>query len=75
MKRLSILIFSIILLFAFIGTALARDGRGGPNSRVWRDKTAAPTVTDDSGSGYRIGDIWVDTTNDNSYILQDTTQG
>lgn len=74
MRKLIILL-SVVITFSFISIVWSRDNRGGPNPRVWRDQTAAPTVNDDSGKGYRIGDIWVDTTNDNSYILQDTTQG
>jgi len=35
--------------------------------------TAAPAVTDDSGDGYSPGSIWVDVTNDKSYICQDAT--
>lgn len=39
------------------------------------DGTAAPGVNDDSGDGYGIGSIWVDTTNDNAYIATDVTVG
>lgn len=39
------------------------------------DATAAPTVNDDSGDGYGIGSIWIDTTNDNAYIATDVTVG
>lgn len=35
--------------------------------------TAAPTVNDDSGSGYGTGSKWVDETNDKAYILLDPT--
>jgi hypothetical protein len=34
---------------------------------------AAPTVNEDSGDGYAVGSIWVDTTNDKSYICADAT--
>lgn len=37
--------------------------------------TAAPTVTDDSGAGYAVGSVWVDTTNDEAYRLVDSTAG
>jgi len=37
-------------------------------------KTAAPTTGDDIVNGYYIGDIWIDTTNDNVYILIDDTE-
>ena len=37
--------------------------------------TSAPTVNDDSGDGYRVGSIWIDTTADKSYICVDATAG
>lgn len=37
--------------------------------------SAAPTVNDDSGGGYAIGSIWVDTTADNVYMAVDVTVG
>lgn len=37
--------------------------------------TGAPTVNDDAGDGYSVGSLWTDTTNDNSYICQDSTIG
>ncbi len=37
--------------------------------------TAAPTVNDDSGDGYGIGSLWIDTTNDNIYQATDVTVG
>lgn len=33
--------------------------------------TTAPIATNDSGSGYGVGSIWIDTTNDRSYICVD----
>lgn len=39
------------------------------------NKTAAPTVNDDSGDGYSIGDKWVDSTNDRIYEAVDVTVG
>lgn len=39
------------------------------------DGTTAPGVNDDSGDGYGIGSIWIDTTNDNAYIATDVTVG
>ena len=33
----------------------------------------APTASDDSGSGYSVGSIWIDTTNDKSYTCVDAT--
>ena len=35
--------------------------------------TAAPAVTDDSDAGYRVGSLWIDTTNDDAYICVDAT--
>ncbi len=35
--------------------------------------TAAPSTTDDSASGYAVGSIWVDVTNDSVYICVDST--
>jgi len=35
--------------------------------------TAAPTATDDTGAGYSIGSMWLDTTNDKAYIALDVT--
>lgn len=36
---------------------------------------AAPTVNDDSGDGYAIGSVWVDTVTDTGYMLMDATVG
>lgn len=38
-------------------------------------KTAAPTVNDDTGDGYKVGDMWLDTTNDIIYQTIDVTAG
>jgi hypothetical protein len=35
--------------------------------------TTAPGANDDSGSGYAVGSIWIDTTNDKSYFCVDAT--
>ena len=37
--------------------------------------SAAPTVNDDSGSGYTVGSYWVDTTADEAYICVDASVG
>ena len=38
-------------------------------------KSAAPTVNDDTGDGYKVGDMWLDTTNDIIYQAVDVTAG
>ena len=38
-------------------------------------KAAAPGVNDDSGDGYTVGSVWIDTTNDKAYICADATVG
>ena len=38
-------------------------------------KAAAPGVGDDSGDGYTVGSVWLDTTNDDAYICLDATVG
>lgn len=35
----------------------------------------APTVNDDSGDGYAIGSVWIDTTADQVYMATDVTVG
>lgn len=37
--------------------------------------TTAPTINDDDADGYVVGSKWVDTTNDNAYILVDSSTG
>jgi len=43
--------------------------------RKYAGKTVAPTVNDDSGDGYAIGDRWLDETNDKEYVALDVTVG
>lgn len=38
-------------------------------------KSVAPTVNDDTGDGYKVGDLWLDTTNDLIYEAIDVTAG
>ncbi len=38
-------------------------------------KSAAPAVTDDSGSGYAVGSRWCDTTADKEYVCLDASVG
>ena len=35
--------------------------------------SVAPTATDDSGDGYAVGSVWIDTTADKTYICVDAT--
>ena len=37
--------------------------------------SAAPTTGDDSADGYRVGSLWIDTTNDEAYRCVDDTTG
>lgn len=41
----------------------------------WLGKTTAPTINDDSGDGYAVGDLWLDETNDKEYVALDVTVG
>jgi hypothetical protein len=41
----------------------------------WTGKTTAPTVNDDSGDGYAVGDRWIDETNNKEYVALDVTLG
>jgi hypothetical protein len=40
-----------------------------------RKETSAPTANHDDSAGYEIGTIWINTTNDKSYICVDNTDG
>jgi hypothetical protein len=44
-------------------------------SIVWAGKTAAPTVNDDTGDGIKVGDRWIDETNNQEYVAVDVTLG
>lgn len=50
-------------------------GAGGSGLQNNLAATAAPAVTDDSGSGYSVGSRWIDVTNDNTYTCVDSTVG
>lgn len=39
------------------------------------DATTAPTVNDDAGDGFSVRSLWVDVTNDKTYICVDSTVG
>lgn len=42
---------------------------------VWSGKTTAPTANDDSGDGIKVGDRWLDETNNQEYVCVDATLG
>lgn len=44
---------------------------GGHTNKT--DATSAPTAGDDSGDGYSVGSVWIDVTNDKSYVCVDST--
>lgn len=59
---------------------IARSGKnyklaGTTIAGQYVSKAAAPTVNDDSSAGYGVGDMWIDETNDKSYIALDVTVG
>jgi len=37
------------------------------------DATSGPTTGNDLGDGYQVGSVWIDVTNDKSYVLVDST--
>lgn len=39
------------------------------------DQTVAPTVNEDSGDGFSVGSVWLDTTADKAYVCLDSTVG
>jgi hypothetical protein len=43
------------------------------NTKVNLTATDAPDANDDSGSGYSVGSIWIDVTNDKAYVCVDAT--
>lgn len=45
------------------------------NGKINYSASAAPVVTDDSSDGYRVGSLWIDTTNDEAYRCVDDTVG
>jgi hypothetical protein len=52
---------------------------GASTGLAWQlnkyDATTAPTVNDDTGDGYTVGSIWIDTTGDAAYICADASSG
>jgi len=75
MKKIICLIVILAVSLWLYPVFAGADGWGGPKSRVFRGKTAAPTVNDDLMDGYRIGDIWVDEASNWAYILVDKSVG
>jgi len=58
------------------GDTLVADGSGGVGSiKNNLNASAAPTTSDDSGDGYGVGSVWIDTTNDEAYICVDASAG
>lgn len=50
------------------------DGVGGATAiKLKLNGTTAPTANDDSGDGYGVGSVWIDTTNDRFYVCVDAT--
>ncbi len=45
------------------------------NGKINYAGTAAPTANDDNADGYRVGSMWIDITNDESYRCVDDTTG
>jgi len=48
---------------------------GQSNQKTNFSATTAPTVADDSASGYGVGSVWIDTTNDKVYVCTDAAAG
>jgi len=45
------------------------------NGKINYNATSAPTTSDDESEGYRVGSMWIDTTNDEVYRCTDDTTG
>lgn len=50
----------------------ANGGSGGLNNLT---ATTNPTITNDSGSGYAVGSVWVNTSTDEMFVCTDATAG
>lgn len=61
--------------FASVNTRISDSGTNTKLESNHHRSTSAPTVNDDVADGFEIGTIWIDTTNDNSYISVDHTAG
>jgi len=57
-------------------TALIADSGTGTKIGVGHHRdTSDPTVNDDIGDGYGVGTLWINTSNDDSFLLTDSTTG
>lgn len=54
-------------------SGILQTAQGGTGGIHKLNGTIAPTVNDDSGDGYAVGSIWVDTVADTAYICVDST--
>lgn len=63
----------VFLNFRHNGTAYELLNKAGYLSK-W-DATAAPAVTDDEGDGYGPGSMWLDATNNNTYLCESAAAG
>jgi len=50
----------------------ANGGSGGLNNLT---ATANPTITNDAGSGYAVGSVWINTSTDDCFVCTDATAG
>lgn len=50
----------------------ANGGSGGLNNLT---ATTNPTITNDSGSGYAVGSVWINTSTDEMFVCTDATAG
>lgn len=50
----------------------ANGGSGGLNNF---SATANPTITNDTGSGYAVGSVWINTSTDECFVCTDATAG
>tara|TARA_Y100000310_G_scaffold263591_3_gene273868 strand:+ start:563 stop:2824 length:2262 start_codon:yes stop_codon:yes gene_type:complete len=58
-------------LLGFDGSSWTPTGAHGTKQNL--TATTSPASSDDSGSGYDVGSLWIDTTNDESFICVDST--
>lgn len=48
---------------------------GGPGGLNNFSATANPTITNDTGSGYAVGSVWINTSTDECFVCTDATAG